>query len=62
MAGKSETFKFFYFLYIIMIKEVYCRYSEKADLKNKDKKIISDDAYIIAELLEKILNSMRSKK
>lgn len=35
-------------------EEKYCSESEKAKPENKDKKVLSDDAYALGEQMEKI--------
>ena len=39
-------------------EEKYCRDSEKADEKNKDKKVLSDDAYAIGEQIDFLINKI----
>lgn len=39
-------------------EEKYARDSEKSDPKHKDKKIISDDAYVIGEQLDKLVDKI----
>jgi len=39
-------------------EEKYCRDSEKGEEKNKDKKVISDDAFAIAEFISELTNKI----
>ena len=39
-------------------EEKYCRDSEKTDEKNKNKKILSDDAYAIGEQIQNLINKI----
>lgn len=39
-------------------KENYCDETDKTKPENKDKKIISDDAYAIGEILDNILKKV----
>ena len=38
------------------LKEAYCRESEKAEPKNKDKKVLSDDAFAVCDFIERLIN------
>ena len=42
-------------------EERYVRDSEKAETSNKDKKVISNDAYAIGEMLESLVNMIARK-
>jgi len=45
----------------IKLAEIYCRDSEKTSPENKDKKIISDDAFAICEYLERLIKKIGNK-
>ena len=39
-------------------EEKYCMDSEKADEKNKDKKVISDDAFALGDIIQNLINKI----
>jgi len=39
-------------------EEKYCMDSEKADEKNKDKKVLSDDAYAVGEQIDFLIKKI----
>jgi hypothetical protein len=41
------------------IEEKYCANSEKEKAENKNKKVLSDDAYAVCEFVEELTKSVR---
>ena len=39
-------------------EEKYCSESEKGEEKNKDKKVISDDAFALGDIIQNLINKI----